>query len=222
MSEGTYAENLDAEFIETPEAGTEIPEDYDVPDPGFVKEQYRGPVAKKYEKTVKDTLNTLLRLTVQRESTIPDAAAIIMYGPEFAEKAGDLAAVNKRFRRGIDLITGGTDNPVLAFALAATPLILQVWRNHEQALSPSAAIESIKESRKAAKQRPGKRVRIPFTKRHLEIRLQWKLFKLEQITNEPNALAAHVFTNPEILASLQKAGINLPFTVVNPNGANST
>jgi hypothetical protein len=217
-----YTENLDAEFIEAPEAGPEIPDHYDEPDATFVKDQYRSPVAKKYEKTVKNSINTLIRFTTQQESTIADAAALIMYGPNFAEKAGDFAAVNKTVRKSIDLITGGTENPGLAFGLVAGTLLLQLYRNHEDALRPTAAIASIKESRKAWKQRPAKRVKIPFTNRYFEIRFQWKLFKLEAVTNEPADLTAHVFTNPEILASLEKAGITLPFVVQSANGSSQS
>jgi len=215
-----FEESLNAKFLGEGEPEPEVIEtEYDQPDGNFVGAKWRSPVAKKYEKKSKDILNVLFRLAIQRESTIPDAAAIIMYGPDLAEKAGDYAAVNRNFRRGIDMVTGGTENPALAFALAAAPLALQAYRNHQEYLSPSAAIATVRENRKAAKQRPAKRLKIPFTGRYIEFRFQWKLFKIEAVTNDPQALAVHVFTNPEILQSLEKAGITLPFEMGSPNGA---
>jgi hypothetical protein len=200
-------EELTGEFVGLGDVPPPGDEEYDQPRSDFVSSNYRGPVAKKYEKKVKTVLNVVFRQTVARESTVPDAAAILMYGPQFAEKAGDLANKDPRARRAIDMLTEGSDNVYLAFGIAAVPLVLQLWRNHEEILNPKGAVEAVRESRKRAKEREPKRIRIPFTKRQIEFRFQFKLPSLRNLTNEPDALAAHVFSNPDIILAMQKAGI---------------
>jgi hypothetical protein len=210
-------EELVGEFINAP-GDSEKPEDYDQPDSEFVQKNYRGPVAKKYEKRVKSVLNVVFRQSIARESTVPDAAAILMYGPQFCEKAGDLANHDPRVRRGIDMLMEGSENPYLAFGLAATPLILQLWRNHEDQLNPKGAVSAIRQSRAKAKEREPKRLKIPFTKRHIEFRFKLQMPAIRNLTNEPTALALHVFSNPEILLAMQKAGIEDVSGLANFNG----
>jgi len=210
-------EELSGEFLsgppeEMPEPGDGVPpregEEYDRPEPGFVAGNYRNPVARRYEKKVKAILNVVFRQTVANESTVPDAAAILMYGPQFCEKAGDLANHDPRARKAIDMITEGSENPYLAFALAAMPLALQVYRNHEQSLNPKGVVEGVRKRRETAKQRDARRIKIPFTKRYISFRWQLTLPSVHNLTNEPRALVSHVFSDPNILLAMQKAGID--------------
>jgi hypothetical protein len=185
----------------------EIGDQYDEPAPSFVETKERGRTAKQYEKKIKTVLNTIFRQAVAHEAAVPDAAAILMYGPDFSEKWGDLAEADKRVRKGIDTILDGAENPYLAAALATAPLLLQVYRNHEEALSPKGAIEAVKRTRAQAKQREPKRWRIPFTKRYVEFRFRLSVPAVRNMTNDPTELANHVFGNPEIIMALKKAGI---------------
>jgi hypothetical protein len=193
-------------------------DEYDEPEPEFVQSTTRGRTAKQYEKKIKTVLNTIFRQTVAHQAAVPDAAAILMYGPAFAEKWGDLAETDKRVRRGIDMVLEGTENPYLAAAIATMPLVLQVYRNHEEALSPSGAVQAIKKSRAQAKEREPKRFRIPFTKKYLEFRFRLRVPAVQNMTNDPDQLAAYVFNNADIIEALKKAGIE---TVggVNLNGS---
>ena len=212
----TFFDELDD--LEPGEAQEVIDQEYDTPDEQFVQAMPRGRTAKTYEKKIKSVMNVLFRQTVAHQSTVPDAAAILMYGPNFAEKWGDLAEHDKRIRRGVDMLLDGTENPYLAAALATAPLLLQVYRNHEEALSPSGAVEAIKKSRQNAKLREPRKVRIPFTKRYLEFRWKVNLPAVKNMTNEPQQLAAYVFNNPQIIESMRKAGIET-IGGVNLNGS---
>src|SRR5215831_349641 len=210
--------DLDTEFMTDDEAPQDIPgeDDYDEPSPEFIDKRYRGPVARKYEKKIRKGLNTIFRQCVAHEATVPDAAAIIMHGPQFAEKWGDLANVDPRVRRGIDMLTDGTENPYLAAAAASLALFIQVYRNHEESMSPKAVVETVKTARRQAKERPAREFRIPFTKRTLQIRFHLHVPAVENFSNEPAALARYVFENQEILDQLETAGI----THVAYNGSN--
>src|SRR5215831_13481509 len=168
-----FVEDMDEEeaqkYVEDGPVGEE---EYDTPQAEFVQPSIRGPVAKRYEKKIKTVLNFIFKQAVAHDAGVPDAAAIIMYGPPFAEKWGDLAEHDKRIRRGIDMLLEGSENPYLAAAVATAPLLLQLYRNHEQVLSPSGAVEAIKKSRARAKEREPRRLRIPFTKRYIEFRFK--------------------------------------------------
>jgi hypothetical protein len=193
----------------------EIPEDevpvqeYDEPAPGFVEPSRRPPRAKQYQKKVQKFLNTLMRSAAQHPSTVPDAAAIIMYGPDFCEKLGDLANHDARVRRGVDFIMEGAENPYLAFAIAALPMAAQVYRNHQQEMAPRAIVESVKRGRAAAKDQPGRKIRIPFTKRTISVRFRIHFPSVENFSNEPTALTEYVFGDEKIKAALVKAGIEV-------------
>jgi len=197
---------------------SEVEGEYDEPESEFVQSVTRGRIAKQYEKKIKTVLNTIFRQTVAHQAAIPDAAAILMYGPAFSEKWGDLAEADKRVRKGIDMVLEGAENPYLAAAIATMPLILQLYRNHEDALSPKGAVEAIRKSRAQAKQREPKRLRIPFTKRYIEFRFRFRVPAVQNMTNDPDQLAAYVFNNADIIAAMRKAGIE---TVggVNLNGS---
>ena len=212
----TFFDELDD--LSPEEADEVIAGEYDTPDEQFVQATVRGRTAKSYEKKIKTVMNVLFRQTVAHRATVPDAATILMYGPNFAEKWGDLAEHDKRVRRGIDMLLDGTENPYLAAAMATAPLLLQVYRNHEDALSPSGAVEAIKKSRARVKEREPRRVRIPFTKRYLEFRWKLNVPAVKNLTNEPQQLASYVFSNPEILTAMQRAGITT-IGGVNLNGS---
>lgn len=210
------AEELADEFVgEVPEQElTGEATEYTEPEPGFVEPSRRPPRAKQYQRKAQRFLNVLMRSAAQHESTVPDAAAIIMYGPDFCEKLGDLANHDARVRRGVDFIMEGAENPYLAFAIAALPMAAQVYRNHQQEMAPRAIVESVKRGRAAAKDQPGRKIRIPFTKRTISVRFRIHFPSVENFSNEPQALTDYVFGDEKIKAALQRAGIE----VAHPNG----
>lgn len=187
----------------------------DQPSADFVGKTRRAPRAKTYENKTKRILNAVMRAAAANEATLPDAAAIIMHGKQFSEKAGDLANADPRVRRAIDFLSDGTENPYVAFAVAALPMAAQLYRNHQDVLAPKAVVESVKARRSAGKERPGRKFRIPFTKRTITIRFRMTLPSVTNFTNDPHALTAYVFENEEIVTALQKAGVEVAY---NPNG----
>lgn len=146
-----------------------------------------------YEGKVNGFLNLLMRACAGNKSTVADAAAFIAHGEALSSKLGDLAHHDARVRKGIDVITSGTDNPYAAVAIAALPLISQIIRNHET--------ESAKPFT----------IRIPFTKRtftpKIKIRLNAPL--LRGMTTHPIQLIRQVFFDPEIKEALISSGVDV-------------
>lgn len=208
MSDDTITEeDLQTEFIQPGDPGPVPGEEYDQPSETFVKENRRPVRARRYEESTREILNVIFKEAVAHDATVPDAAAILMHGPKFCETLGDLADHDSKVRAALDWLDEGTSNPYLAFAVAALPFAAQVYRNHQDALAPQAIVETIRTSRAEAKQRPGREFKIPFTRRRITIRFRFHAPPIENWTNEPEALSHHVFTNPQILGGLEKAGI---------------
>jgi hypothetical protein len=158
-------------------------------------EKKRPQTAVDYEDKVKSFLHTVLKSTADSESTVPDAAAIIKYGPDFAEKTGDLAEHDPRVRKAIDLITA-PDNPYFAFIMAAAPLAIQIIRNHES--------DNQVESRE---------LKVPFLKRKFRLRFRLRLKNkwFRAFTSEPKILAKDVFSDPAIAKALKDEGIDVAY-----------
>lgn len=194
----------DPDFIEdsSPEPDTDfVTETYDQPDTTFVTDKKRSRKAVAYEKKTASMFNGLFRVAIANPATVPDAAAITMHAKPISEALGDLADADPRIERAIDFITSGTENPYANLMAATVPLVLQLMRNHEPVLEPKM-----------------RGFRIPFGKRKGEVlRLKFGV-KLRGIprnlTNDPDALAEYVFSDPRVMAALQKQGLN----VVRRNG----
>jgi len=139
-----------------------------------------------------------MRVTVQNPVTIPDAAAIIQYGPAISSKLGDLADQDERVRRALDLITSGSDNPYVALTLATLPLVAQVMRNHETK-GDTRAVKRLE-------------MRVPFTKRMIGFNFRFKLRNpfLRSMTHEPANLVQATFGDATIRAALAAQGIEIP------------
>jgi hypothetical protein len=187
-------ENIDADETDERAEGGEpagsflVSDDFTGPDTGdFVKTPPRSPKAITYEKKVKRGLITWMRFSIRNPNTAPDAAAIIKYGKDVSQAAGDLAAHDKRVAGAIDFLSEGTSNPYLAFFAIAAVMGAQILRNHE----PVAESE-------------GKRFRIPFTQRFLRLRFKIKLGRLRDITEEPATFTHGIFADPKVQANLAK------------------
>lgn len=164
----------------------------DQPDVDIAASPKRGRIAKQYEKKTKTFLNVGFRMAVSHPATVPDAAALLMLGPDICEKTGDLAAHDVRVRKAIDFLTEGADNPYLALGMAIAPLFFQVVRNHEPVMEPAT-----------------RGIKVPFTKKRLNLRFGVKLGKLRNFTNDPNALVSHAFSDPAVKAKLAEQGITI-------------
>lgn len=165
------------------------------------------PAAKEYETKVLSVLKEVLRYRLTPEG-LPDAAAILTYGPDFAARAGTLADHDKRVAYAIDVLTA-PDSPWLMFALISLPFIGQLFRNHEsQVKAIPANLKKSRAERKAEKAaRPRAEVHIPGTKRTLKVpfRLHLPLGMFRASTQDPRVLVNQVLSNPDIRKGLHKA-----------------
>lgn len=171
-------------------------EHYDEPDPSLAKERRRPRNAAAYEKKVHTLLSNISTFLVQNDSTQPDAAAIYQYGGDMASAWGNLAADNDTVARAIDYLTEGSDNPVLAAAIATMPFVLQIVRNHEPELQPKP-----------------REISVPFTRKRMRFKVPFKvgvtLGRLHGMTHDPDEFTNAVLGNPTIAGELQKRGISV-------------
>lgn len=167
-------------------------ESFDEPDAGFLTEQRRSPKSVKYEKKTAAWFNTLFRASLGNTETLPDAAAISMHAKPVSRAVGDLAAADPRIERAIDFVSTGTSNPYAAVVFAVMPLALQLIRNHDIPVFKPRTLS----------------IKLPFGKRKGEV---WRTFTIDprNFTNDPDALAEYVFSNPEMLAALEKRGLRV-------------
>lgn len=194
-----FSRTFDTEKIpDDPETSVIDSDDYDEPDPKFVKGRKRPRGAVTYEGKVNSVLNSAVRFAVTNPATVPDAAAILQYGPGFSEKLGELAATDPKVARAIDWLTEGTENTYLAFATAALPLVMQIVRNHEPVLEPKT--RGIPYGRKDPKTGQRKTFRLKFGV---------KLGRLRAVTVDPKLLESNVFDNEHMIIALEKQGITV-------------
>lgn len=193
---GLRPEPSDEVFEEPVVPNTFVEDPFDEPDKDFLKAPRRKPHAATYEQRVRGSLNNVMRVCLADPRTMPDGAALIMYGTQFSRAMGDWAAENEYVRKGIDFIAGGTESPGAMAVAAFLPLALQILRNHEANVKAEV---------------PVKRIKIPFTKRYLNVRLKLRLGKrLRNMTNDPQEFTQWVLGNPAIREALKKQGIRFP------------
>lgn len=189
--------DTDADFITQPttEPGTDLI--------GDVKEQTAK--SKKYQKKAKAPFKIAFKKSLQRQDTLPDAAAILLYAPPITRAIGDLADADEKFASAIDWLTEGIENPYLNLLTAVAPFALQMLRNHEpegETLHHGIPIPFSK----------GKRL---FTKLKFRIKLGW----IRHATDEPIAITNYVFTRPDVIAALAKQGISVGNAAESPSPA---
>jgi len=171
--------------------------------PGIITAEKKRPkTAQDYEAKIASALHTAMKSTAESEATVADAAAIIRYGPKLAEKAGDLANHDPRVRKAIDLITA-PDNPYLAMAMAAIPLVVQIARNHETKADTEVSSRELRIPFLKSKKNPeGRKFRLRFG---IRVRNKW----LRSMTEDPRILARDVFSDPEIKKALEDRDIRV-------------
>lgn len=162
-------------------------EQYTEPDADLIDKPARSAKAKQYEKKLKRGFGNLTRIALSRPQTVADGATLMLYAPKVSESWGDLAVGNKTISGAIEMFEQTTSSPVTAAIAATAPMLMQIVRNHEASLEPK--IREIKFGRF--------RFKLP---RKIGIRLG--LFR--NYTDEPKSIIDHVFSDPRIIASLEK------------------
>lgn len=164
------------------------------PNDTLLNEEKRTRRAEKYEKKAQRPLRYAFAIAVQHPLTVPDSAAILEYGPNLAEKIGDLADHDAKVRKAVDFLSDDTlGNPYLACVAAAVPLVMQILRNHEPQLVPEV-----------------RGIRIPFIKRTIKLRFGIKLGRLRAVTKPPQEFGEKYFNSPKIVEKMQSLGITVP------------
>lgn len=179
--------------------------------------------AQSYKKRV-DSLMKAGMIASMNAENFPDAATFLKHGPGFGTAAGNLAAVDDKAAKLIDMLTA-PDSPYIMFAMVALPMIAQLTRNHQEELtSVGAKIKQTRAERKEAKlsgTRPsGVKIRPPVTVRlfkrefKIPIRFRIKFPNLKKLsasflapTQHPGEIAAEVFNDPAVVKALHKMGL---------------
>lgn len=191
---------VDSEVLDDMLGPPDVPADdnapVDEPDASLLDKPKRAPKAVTYEKRIRKAEGIYIQACLRRPATVPDAATMLIYGPNFAEKWGDLAAGDKRIQRAVDLLGDATDSPLLAAIAATTPLLLQLARNHEPVLQPAP-----------------RQFTVPLLRgRKLGVRLPKfgiKLGFMRNVAHDPDELTVKVLSNPDVQERLAKLGIRL-------------
>lgn len=170
-----------------------IDEAFDEPDATLLEPKPRSKKAEQYENKVRGLFKFAFGMTVNHEKTRPDAAAILMYGPDISTATGDLAAENVWVAKAVDFLTEGTDNAALALLTVSVPFALQIFRNHE----PDVEATPVRY----------RSIKIPFRKEPIKLRFQFKLRRARQFTVPPENLVDHVFGNGSVIAAMQRQGM---------------
>lgn len=162
--------------------------------------------AKEYETRVLSLLKEILRYKLTPDG-LPDAAAILAHGPDFAARTGVLADHDPNVAKVVDMLTA-PDSPWIMFALVAVPFAGQLFRNHEaQIKAIPANMKKTRAERKAERaNRPRAEIRIPGTKRVIRVPFRIRLsMGLRVATEEPVSLVNRIMGNPDIRKALHKS-----------------
>lgn len=148
----------------------------------------------------------------------PDAAALLAYGPGFADACGQLAEADKRAERAIEILTS-PNSPWLTFLLTSVALGAQLFRNHEEQVKeiPSnwknrkLRRKSMADARKAEAPRFtlrmfGREWPIRFRSR-VKVGRFFAPFKAQ--TQDPETLTINVFSDPKVIQQLSKLGVRI-------------
>jgi hypothetical protein len=181
----------------------------------------RTAVSRDYETRIKSLLKAGMFGAINTNN-LPDAAAIIHYGADWAIASGDLAEADPKVRKMLDMVTTPA-NPYAMFLMASIPFFAQLFRNHEETLREVPT--TLKQRRAYRKQHPeefsGSRValRLPFGRKlNLHIRfkvrnpLKMFLSSARSQTYHPQELAIKVFSDPKLQSALERQGIRVRVT----------
>jgi hypothetical protein len=174
--------------------------------------------AREYQQRTNSVLKAGLMASLNT-GRYPDAAAILKLGPAFAAATGEFADSNDTARHIIDLVTA-PDSAALIFAMTAIPLIAQLFRNNEPALSQvpvnmrqsRAKRKQAKKTPQAERPKPRFSVTIPFTHKTIGVRFRVHvpfgkiITGLKSQTVDPGHLASEVLSDPKVQEALKRMG----------------
>lgn len=199
---------------------TQAPSDwssiFDAPDFTNLVRPAQSRKAKEYSDKVKSVLKSGMVGAINL-GDFPDAAAILSFGPAFADASGQLADADKNAAKMIDVITA-PGNPYVMFVMTGIPLIAQLFRNHEQAIMQLPETRRQARLRRKAETDARKTEKPRFTIRVLgrEYPIRFRTPKISKVlaglsasTRDPNMLTASVFTDQRVIKALAKQGIIL-------------
>lgn len=173
--------------------------------------------AKEYKTRVNSILKSATLMSINAND-FPDAAAILHYGPPFAAATGKLADQNAKVGQMVEMLTA-PDSPWLAFGITAIALAGQLVRNHEAQIKeiPNARkrAKAIKKSQQASVKESPPRFTIRILRWQIPIRFRSRIqFKalfagFRAQTQRPEELTMRVFSDPDLIANLEKLGYTL-------------
>ena len=188
---------------------------FDAPDFTSLVKPASSRKAKAYETRVNSALKAGVIGCINAGDFV-DAAAILYHGPQFAAASGQYAATDERAERTLNMLTSPS-SPALLFLMTAAPLIGQLIRNHEDQVKEVP--QTLRERRmrrkadKTASETQPPRFTMKLGKFRVPVRFNVKvrfssLFNaVKTPTRDPRSLAEHVFSDPDLIAALQKQGI---------------
>jgi hypothetical protein len=172
--------------------------------------------AKEYTGKVNSVLKSLTFASIQA-GHFPDAAALLHYGPPWSHAVGQLADSDRRVAMAVDMVTS-PNSPLVMFAVTTIALAGQIARNHESQLKeiPNARkrASAIRKTRKQTeKESPPRftlrvlRWQIPIRMRTPKLGAMFAGFRAQ--TQAPELLTVQVFSDPKLIAALEKQGIKV-------------
>lgn len=149
-----------------------------------------------------------------------DAATFLKHGPGFATAAGNLAAVDARAERLVEMLTA-PESPYVMFAMVAIPMVAQLARNHQDDVREAGASfrerrAQRKQERKQGVKREASTITVRLFKRQFKVPVRFKI-KLPNFKNvfsaflapteHPDRITAEVFQDPAVVKALHKLGV---------------
>jgi hypothetical protein len=199
----TYHPNVDTSAI------------FNAPDYASMLKHTSSASAKEYTAKINAMLKTGVVASI-RSGNEADAAAILHFGPGFAEAMGDLTDISDKTKKFLDILTA-PESPVVAVLFTAIPMAMQLMRNHERQIEQvSMSRKEMRQARKEAKARgetiekQGVQVKLPFGRSiTLPIRVKLNLWSntkaiFQAQTYAPEDLTKQVFSDDKVIAALRK------------------
>jgi hypothetical protein len=189
--------------------------------PNYAKLIQRPQTAVATEYTRK--VNSLLKSAVfgcLRMGDLPDAAAILHYGPDFSQAAGHLADQDERAKKVLDMVTA-PGSPYVVFAEVAVALIAQLARNHQTELQelPQKRRDrrrARREAQQAGLVEANGGINIPLINKRIPVSFRFRTTLVKGLFNgfrsqtaQPTDLVHRVFQDEALRKALEKQGIRI-------------
>jgi len=218
----------DAETSEDGNAPDGLP-DFDViigaPDLGVLLTRTPTRRAREYKNRVASLFRVGM-ISSLNAGNFQDAAAYLWYGPGASTAIGNLADNYNSIAKGLDIITSPS-SPVAEVIATLLPLASQLARNHEQALAEVPGrlnMGKAARARRKAERAAQTTGEPPMTLKiwRWKIPVRWKIRSpfgffgpiVKSQSQEPNLMAARVFTDPTVVRKLAGMGV----IITTPNG----